>query len=265
MFCSKCGAQLPNDAKVCPSCGTPVAANNEINARDIANFAGNKAKDAFETIKSKTAEYGNELKQKSQEMQESMERQREQQREQKINDANNAVSNLLADPAEREISTLGGGYLRNFLSTGTLDKGFCTLTDKRVYFRGSCYYKSGNDYKASREERIVGLRDVTGTGFVEIRHWWLKLIAASFIILALVFFLLAFAAEEEAFIVLMLGSGVIAAAVILAYIFFKQKFFEISYAGGKIAFKASNYAVSEMQDFQKALHRAKDEQEKEYK
>ena len=136
MFCSSCGTQLPDDAKACPSCGTPVASGNEINVKDIANFAGNKARDAFETIKTKSAEYGSGLKQKSQEMQESMERQREQQKEQRISNANNAVLNMFVDSAEREISTLGGGYQRNFLSTGTLEKGFCTVTNKRVYFRG---------------------------------------------------------------------------------------------------------------------------------
>ena len=81
MFCSNCGTQLPDDAKVCPSCGTPVTSGNEINMKEIANYAGNKAKDAFDTIVSKTAEYSSELKQKGQEMQESMERQKEQQRE----------------------------------------------------------------------------------------------------------------------------------------------------------------------------------------
>jgi len=41
--------------------------------KEIANYAGNKAKDAFDTLMSKTAEYSSELKQKGQEMQESME------------------------------------------------------------------------------------------------------------------------------------------------------------------------------------------------
>lgn len=256
MFCINCSAQLPDDAKVCPSCGTPVASGNGINMKNIANYAGNKAKDAFDTIVSKTAEYGSELKQKGQEMQESMERQKEQQKEERINNANNAVLNMFADASEKEISTLGGGYLKNFLSTGTLDKGFCTLTDKRVYFKGNCYYKSGNDYKASKEERIVGLKDVTGTGFIEIRYWWLKLIAALFIILTLVF-LINTAIEELAAIPMSI-CGIISATIILVYIFYRQKYFEIAYAGGTIAFKASSYSLSEIQAFQKALHKAKD-------
>ena len=108
MFCSNCGTQLPDDAKVCPSCGTPVTSGNEINMKEIANYAGNKAKDAFDTIVSKTAEYSSELKQKSQEMQESMERQKEQLREERIHNANNAVLNMFVDMTGWSCSSICG-------------------------------------------------------------------------------------------------------------------------------------------------------------
>lgn len=51
MFCGNCGVQLQNDAKVCTTCGTSVASGNEINIKEIANFAGNKAKDEYDTMK----------------------------------------------------------------------------------------------------------------------------------------------------------------------------------------------------------------------
>ncbi len=263
MFCSKCGTQLPNDAKVCPSCGTPVTSGNDINVKDIASFAGNKAKDTLDTIVNKTTEYGSELKQKSQEMQKAMEQQIEQQREQRISNANHAINNMFVDTDECEISTLGGSYLNNFLLTGTLKKGFCTLTDKRVYFRGNCYSRFGNEYRTNREERIVGLKDITGTGFVDIRYWWLKLIFIMSAILSLSFFILnesmpynqhttQTTAEFCTFFCC------ITIISLLSYIFFRKRYFEISYTGGNIAFKASNYTISETQDFQKALHSAKD-------
>lgn len=125
-----------------------------------------------------------------------------------------------------------------------------------MYFKGNCYYKSGNDYKASREERIVGIKDVTGTGFVEVRHWWLKLLALLFTILTIIF--VCITAEEESAAPIMILFGLITIAIILVYIFYKQRYFEIAYAGGTIAFKASNYNFSEMQEFQKTLHKAKD-------
>lgn len=49
-------------------------------------------------------------------------------------------------------------------------------------------------------------------------------------------------------------------AVIEVIIYFKSRktFFEINYAGGKIAFDISLYSKSEIDDFQKQLRRAKD-------
>ena len=38
----------------------------------------------------------------------------------------NNMSNLFVDANEKEISTLGSNYLRNFLSTGSLENGFCS-------------------------------------------------------------------------------------------------------------------------------------------
>ncbi len=259
MFCSECGTQLPSDAKACPACGKKLAANNEINMRDIANFAGGKAKDALGAVKSKSVEYGNELKQKSQEMQESLERQREQ----KINDANDAVNNMFVDSAEKEIATLGSGYLKNFLLSGSLEKGFCTVTDKRVYFKGKCYYKIGGAYKSSNEERIVSIRDITGTGFVEIKHFWLWILFA-YAFLATIFlfgvdFFLMRDYEGVNFVrYVAIFCLIISMLIVAAYNYFKPRYFEIAYAGGIIAFKASSYGMPETQAFQKALHKAKD-------
>lgn len=42
------------------------------------------------------------------------------------------------------------------------------------------------------------------------------------------------------------------------YWFLKVKVFEISFAGGKIAFKASSYNENEVNNFQRALRQAKD-------
>ncbi|MDE6622758.1 MAG: hypothetical protein K2K74_20145 [Lachnospiraceae bacterium] len=42
---------MPDDAKICPSYGTPVASGNELNIKDIANFAGNRPKDEYDAMK----------------------------------------------------------------------------------------------------------------------------------------------------------------------------------------------------------------------
>lgn len=172
------------------------------------------------------------------------------------------LRSMFVDANEQQIAVLGGNYLSNFLATGTIEKGFCVLSDKRVYFRGKCYYKSGGDYKARSEERMVDVKDITGTGFSETRLFVLKILG--FISLAWVLFVAAmyfpsrymtFDRKLTAFLVM----GVLPAAVVwAAYFFARLKVFEISFAGGHIAFKASQYDATEMQNFQKSVRKAKD-------
>lgn len=178
----------------------------------------------------------------------------------------NNMSNLFVDANEKEISTLGSNYLRNFLSTGSLENGFCTVTDKRVYFRGKCYTKSGNNYKSTKEEKTVDLKDVTGTGFTFIKHFWLMILAILCTIWAVVltFSLVASLPElnesEGLSSILCVIFVAILPTIVLwgLYLFLKVKVFEISFAGGKIAFKASSYNENEVNNFQRALRQAKD-------
>ena len=170
------------------------------------------------------------------------------------------------DANEKEISTLGSNYLRNFLSTGSLENGFCTVTDKRVYFRGKCYTKSGNNYKSTKEEKTVDLKDVTGTGFTFIKRFWLMILAILCTIWAVVLTFSLVASlpelnESEGWssILLVIFVAILPTIVLWGlYWFLKVKVFEISFAGGKIAFKASSYNENEVNNFQRALRQAKD-------
>lgn len=178
----------------------------------------------------------------------------------------NNMSNLFVDANEKEISTLGSNYLRNFLSTGSLENGFCTVTDKRVYFRGKCYTKSGNNYKSTKEEKTVDLKDVTGTGFTFIKRFWLMILAILCTIWAVVLTFSLVASlpelnESEGWssILLVIFVAILPTIVLWGlYLFLKVKVFEISFAGGKIAFKASSYNENEVNNFQRALRQAKD-------
>ena len=178
----------------------------------------------------------------------------------------NNMSNLFVDANEKEISTLGSNYLRNFLSTGSLENGFCTVTDKRVYFRGKCYTKSGNNYKSTKEEKTVDLKDVTGTGFTFIKRFWLMILAILCTIWAVVLTFSLVASlpelnESEGWssILLVIFVAILPTIVLWGlYWFLKVKVFEISFAGGKMAFKASSYNENEVNNFQRALRQAKD-------
>ena len=82
----------------------------------------------------------------------------------------NKFSQYFVSRDETYISSLGNGYIANFLANGSLSKGFAVITNKRVYFRGSCYSGQGKSFVKSNEERTVDIKDVTGSGFIYRRY-----------------------------------------------------------------------------------------------
>lgn len=168
------------------------------------------------------------------------------------------LQDIYVDSNEKSIALLGGSYLRNFLATGSIDKGLCAVTDKRVYFRGKCLNKTGKHYTKSKEERVIGLSDITGTGFIHIKRWLSMLTAIILFIISMSGILLAVSGAGDIFGYLGIFLCVVAVVFAILYFVLKLRVFEISYAGGKIAFKASSYSEEEMQSFQKMVHLAKD-------
>lgn len=80
----------------------------------------------------------------------------------------NDLREILVDPSEKFVSVLGNNYVQSFLNTGYIGNGFAVLTDRRVYFKGTCLYKQGKKYVKRNEERILDIENVTGSGFEEI-------------------------------------------------------------------------------------------------
>lgn len=81
-----------------------------------------------------------------------------------------AFGKYFVDRDETTISSLGNSYIERFIADGTLQNGFSVISDKRVYFRGSCFTGSGKNLIKSDEERVVDLKDVTGSGFLYRRY-----------------------------------------------------------------------------------------------
>lgn len=79
-------------------------------------------------------------------------------------------SEYFVNKNEKYISSLGNGYIMNFFANGSLKRGFAIVSDKRVYFRGSCFSGQGKTLKKTDEERTVDIKDVTGSGFVYQRY-----------------------------------------------------------------------------------------------
>lgn len=172
---------------------------------------------------------------------------------------------------EEYISSLGNGYIANYLAGKAIKKGFAVISDKRVYFKGSVLNKIGKVYVKNNEERIVDIKDITGTGFIYRKvYGQLAKIIISLILMVFIFgyFFLGFkdhnfiTTEEACASGVLMGtllSG-IASLVLLMFNYLKKRkgYFEIQYAGGQIAFDTSFYAQVELEDFQKQLRRVKD-------
>lgn len=83
---------------------------------------------------------------------------------------------------EKYIASLGNGYIMNYLANKSVKKGFAFITDKRVYFKGSCLSGTGKRLVKTNEERTVDVKNITGSGFTYHRQWGI-LIALFFSIL----------------------------------------------------------------------------------
>ena len=180
---------------------------------------------------------------------------------------------------EKYITSLGNGYIMNYLVNKSTKKGFAFITDKRVYFKGSCLSGTGNDFVQTNEERTVDIKNITGSGFIHRKRIGL-LFAIYFSIIICVAGIIACLylsanqftefmsfnhSENFGWLELGLTSLGILGTVILGiiantmcYLTSQQTLFRIEYAGGNIAFDVSFYAKAEIDDFQKQLRRAKD-------
>lgn len=233
MFCVQCGKELPEDAMVCPDCGAKV--EKEINFSNVTDYAGKKAQQVSENIQSQVQNF--------------RQAQAESAESRKIKD----VSELFVNAEEQQRAVIGGGYLRNMLNAGVLGKGFGVLTDRRLYYRGKCFYKMGGRYMKTDEDCVIDLQKISSTGFTYTRYLWLLLL--SIISLAVGVFvsmdwgnLAPFSYAFCFFIVF-----------VIPYILLKKSVYTVTYAGGSLSIKASAYGVSQVRDFDKELHLAKDE------
>lgn len=178
------------------------------------------------------------------------------------------LSDVLMDPGEKVLMSLGEGYFTSYLTTGNLKHTFWVLTDKRIYFFGRCFYKSNRNYGLKKVQYVLDLKDITGTGFTTARFSLsivLELLLFLVICLAMGLFLY-FNRFFEAFRyaddkILQVCVILLVLCLIAAPVFFcsrKVKIFAIEYSGGKFAFPALEYLDKEMLRLEKLLHRAKD-------
>lgn len=159
---------------------------------------------------------------------------------------------IFIDSNEKNISVLGSSFLRNFLTTQELSKAFCLLSDKRVYFKGKCYKREGGKFIKTIEESTVDLKNITASGFSETKKIGFLVSGVLFFVTSLIFLILLLGVDDD-FLFGLIISGILSLIMFIAYAFSKIRLFFIAFAGGGISFKASDYSVNELQEFNRAL------------
>lgn len=264
MKCSKCGMELEENAKFCPKCGMAASVGQESQPNNAAP----------EQMVNQIGNMASETNQKSETNIQAC----------KLEDRHiKQLSSSFVSKDEKFIGSMGNGYIVNYLVNHSVSKGFAFITDKRVYFKGTCLTGTGKRLTKSNEERTVDVKSITGSGFIYRNPIGLKIAAVILIVLgalevllSLLYRLLEYRLEGR--IVnynngywrlykitwggraLPWGFGVVILGILLflAYLLLRKTLFRIEYAGGCIAFDVSLYAKAEMDDFQKQLRRAKD-------
>lgn len=239
MKCNKCGTEVNPQDEFCYNCGAQITRKTK-NKKD----------------KQKNKPEVQEYKLKDKEIEK--------------------LSQSFASRDEKYIASLGNGYIMNYLTNGSMSKGFAFITDKRVYFKGSCLSGTGKKLVKTDEERTVDIKNITGSGFTY--HRYLGILIALFISLLAsivgvvgscysyynilwgwypfipIGYSISFLIASGLSITLLIASCI----GIKNYLFKRKTLFRIEYAGGCIAFDVSFYAKAEIDDFQKQLRRVKD-------
>ena len=245
MKCNKCGTEVNPQDEFCYNCGAQITRKKD-NKKDKQK---NKPEIQEYTLKDKEIE---------------------------------KLSQSFASRDEKYIASLGNGYIMNYLTNGSMSKGFAFITNRRVYFKGSCLSGTGKKLVKTNEERTVDVKNITGSGFIYQRY--LGILIALFVSLLaslagavwgvlLSFFLSSGSSApapggesaESSLNTFYVPIAILGITLVIAccigiknYLLKRKTLFRIEYAGGCIAFDVSFYAKAEIDDFQKQLRRVKD-------
>jgi hypothetical protein len=152
-------------------------------------------------------------------------------------------------------------------------RGVGVLTNKRVYFTGKCYEQHGKRWKRVFTEKVVDIKDVTGSGFTHTIDWIPLIISIICFILVPILFsapsddghsgceIIGIPVSDnilKAYAILILA--LILCGIISLIVFFVKKIvlFKVEFAGGNISINSACYPQKEAEEFQRKLREVKD-------
>jgi hypothetical protein len=157
---------------------------------------------------------------------------------------------------EKEICSVGTGYIANYVSGGGISRAGATLTNKRVYFSGSTFYIDvKGDPVQLKQRKVINTRDITGTSYLffnPINYVIYAALTALGGVGSMLFF------GGTAGVIGLMISLVIAGILGVKYYLACLTLISIEYAGGSIAFDVRWIQPHEQDNFIRNVHLAKD-------
>lgn len=176
---------------------------------------------------------------------------------------------IFEEGSEYYVSSLGNDFISNYFSTKKVSKGFSVISNKRIYFKGSCYLEEDGKLIKSSADIAADMKDVVGTGLVRRDPVHLLVTAFVSLFLSLITELVDLTNvvsysrfTADLVLVLVLVSMVVYTCTSIAYAIKRRTLVEIVLSGGKIAFDAKLYDREEIIEFQKKLRMMKTMTEK---
>lgn len=186
------------------------------------------------------------------------------------------IKESFVEPDENLIKILGTNMAKTYFSTGILGNGFAILSDKRMYFKGRCYIRKRKGFFKKMEEKVVDLDNVTGSGFIHNKNMVTTILyyvtlglfslcsVFNMFLIPIILWIIYFRSGKEwakdvAIILCCIQSVGLVALFYVLYKAFNYSLFEVSYAGGGMAFELSWITKEDSDTFNKTLQKTKSE------
>ena len=164
---------------------------------------------------------------------------------------------IFVEATESFVCALGNGFMQSILSGGGLQSKYAIVSNKRLYYRGKCYAVGPGQIRGMEEERVIDLKDVTGTGYRRNNPIGLVILG---ILLSLILFVTMNSFMSRGSNTAALASAFMPAILFIAlYFVLRMTLFDIQYAGGQISINVKWYSKGEIDEFHRQLRLAKEQ------
>lgn len=183
--------------------------------------------------------------------------------------------NFFIEETETPIAYLGSNFLQSYLGGQGLSRGFAVVSNKRFYAKGECFVSNlDGKWKKAMQEKVVDLKDITGTGYTTTRLFSELLKALIFFGIFAILGIICIFINNSSMkyddildfigVVALISLGIAIINTCL-YVFRKRTLFAVEFAGGtgNISFLTHWISKDEIDAFQVKLRQAKELDEKE--